>query len=204
MSSPISISRVSRAEYLRRERLAAFKSEYHDGEIVAMAGASRFHNRIARNITISLGNQLRGGPCQNYVGDMRVSVRGGKSYYYPDIVVTCGKDEFEDNQFDTLVNPVVIIEILSTSTEGYDRGRKFLDYQTIPSLREYVLITQSPRRFEIFRRRDDGTWLYQSWAFAPPPLVLESIGCTLTADDVYHKVEDAADQEPPHDEPAPV
>ncbi len=133
---------------------------------------------------------------------MRVSVRRGKSYFYPDIVVTCGNEEFEDNQFDTLVNPVVVIEVLFSSTEAYDRGRKFLDYQLIPSLQEYVLITQAPRRFEIYRRQE-GAWLYQTWAFSPPPLVLQSIGCTLAPDEVNFKVEDEGEgsQESNDDEP---
>jgi Uma2 family endonuclease len=204
MSAIPVVTGITPEEYLRRERLAEFKSEYHGGEIVAMSGASRFHNRIARNLTILLGNQLRNGPCQNYASGMRVSVRGGKCYLYPDVVVTCGKEVYEDNQFDTLTNPVLVIEILSTSTEANDRGRKFLDYQAIPSLLEYVLVTQSPRRFEIYRRQVDGSWLYHSWAFSPPPLVLESIGCTLSADDVYFKVEDMDDEGSTHDEPAPI
>ena len=107
MSAIPVVTRISPEDYLRRERLAEFKSEYHGGEIVAMSGASRFHNRIARNLTILLGNQLRNGPCQNYASDMRVSVRGGKSYFYPDIVVTCGEETYQDDQFDTLTNPVV-------------------------------------------------------------------------------------------------
>ncbi len=201
MSAIPHLTGVSPEEYLRRERLAEFKSEYHDGEIVAMSGASRFHNRIVRNLTILLGNQLRDRPCQNYVGDMRVSVRGGKSYFYPDIAVTCGQEEFADDQFDTLLNPIVVIEILSPSTEACDRGSKFLAYQTIPSLREYVLITPSPRRFEVYRRQGGGGWLYESWAFSPSPLVLQSIDCTLAPHEVYFKVEDEDSQEPHHNEP---
>lgn len=203
MSTAIPVRATSPEDYLRAERLAQSKSEYHGGAIVAMSGASRFHNRIARNLTTLLGNQLRDRPCQNYASDMRVSVRGGANYFYPDIIVTCGKEEFEDDQFDTLVNPVVVIEILSPSTEPYDRGSKFLAYQTIPSLREYVLITPSPRRFEVYRRQEGGAWLYEAWAFSPPPLVLQSIGCTLAPDEVYFKVEDESQgsQEPRHDEP---
>lgn len=200
-ASPLPPTRISREDYLRMERLAQFKSEYHAGYIVALSGASRFHVRIAANLMFALSSQLRGGPCRNYSNDMRVSVRGGQSYFYPDIIVTCGKEEYEDDKFDTLLNPIVVIEILSDSTEAHDRGFKFLAYQSIPSLQEYVLITQSPRRFEIFRRQEGGAWLYQSWAFSPPPLVLQSIGCTLSADDVYFKVEDdGTPQEPIDDE----
>ena len=181
--------RVSRDEYLRRERAAEFRSEYHGGLVVAMSGAARKHNRIVTNLATSLDNQLKKRTCNVYINDLRVSVRGGDSYFYPDVVVTCGKEEFEDDKHDTLVNPVVVIEVLSSSTEAYDRGGKFFDYQTIPSLQEYVLITQSPRRFEVYRRQADGSWLYQSWPFSPPPLVLQSIDCTLSADEVYRKVE---------------
>lgn len=154
-----------------------------------MSGASRIHNRIVSNLARSLGNQLSDRPCNHYSNDLRVSVRGGESYLYPDVVVTCGQEQFEDGQLDTLVNPIMVIEVLSPTTEGYDRGVKFLAYQSIPSLVEYVLITQSPRRFEIYRRQPDGAWLYQSWAFSPPPLVLQSIGCSLTPDEVYFKVD---------------
>lgn len=193
--SAIPVPRMSPAEYLRRERLAEHKSEYQRGWIFAMSGASRFHNRIASNLNATLHQQLREGPCRTYVSDLRVSVRGGEAYLYPDIVVTCGKEVFEDEQGDTLLNPVIIIEILSPSTESRDRGAKFLDYQAIPSLQEYVLISQSPRRFEHFRRQGVGPWLYESWSFSPPPLVLQSIGCSLRADDVYFKVEDQAEDE---------
>ena len=188
-------------DYLRRERLAKFRSEYHRGVIVAMAGASRNHSRIKENLSINLGNQLADRLCNSYSSDLRVSAGGGKSYFYPDIVVTCGKELFEDDQLDTLVNPVVIIEVLSASTESYDRGRKFTDYQEILSLQEYVLITQSPRRFEIYRRQNDGSWKYQSWAFAPPPLKLESIDCTLDPEDVYFRVEGEVAEVPSDNEP---
>jgi Uma2 family endonuclease len=184
------VTAVSRAEYLRRERLAEFRSEYHGGQVVAMAGASRKHSRIVTNLVRSLDNQLLVRPCNTYSSELRVSVRGGEHYVYPDVVVTCGQEEFEDEKFDTLVNPLAIIEVLSPSTEAFDRGDKFLDYQSIPSLREYVLVSQSPRRLEVFRKQPDGTWLYQSSPFSPPPLVLQSIDCALTPDEVYHKVEE--------------
>ena len=124
---------------------------------------------------------------------MRVSIRGGKAYLYPDVVVTCGKEEFEDNQFDCLVNPIVVIEVLSPTTASYDRGEKFSEYMTIPSLREYVLITPSPRRMELYRRQDDGSWRYESWPFSTRPPELQSIGCVLLPEDVWSKVEDDND-----------
>jgi Uma2 family endonuclease len=188
--SAVPVATVSRAEYLRRERLARFRSEYHRGRVVAMAGATRIHNRIVMNVSTSLNNQLRPRPCNVYASDLRVSVLGGDHYVYPDVVVTCGREEFEDSELDILVNPQVVIEVLSESTEAYDRGEKFRLYQTIPSLREYVLVSQSPRRIEMFRKQPDGSWLYQSSPFAPQPVRIESIDCMLTFDDVYFKVEE--------------
>ena len=138
-----------------------------------MAGASRNHNEIVANITTSLRVQVRDRPCSNYSSDMRVSVRGGEPYVYPDIVVTCGPQVFEDDTRDTLVNPLLIVEVLSPSTEAYDRGDKFLLYQAIPSLNEYVLVSQTPRRVEIFRKQPDDSWLYQSWPPSPLPLVFQ-------------------------------
>src|SRR5690349_746408 len=117
-----------------------------------MAGTRRNHSPIVINLLSSLGLQLPGRPRNNYSEEGRVSVRGGDRYLYPDIVVTCGEEQFEDNYIDTLVNPVVIIEVLSPSMEAYDRGAKFLYYQSIESLREYVLVSQTVRRFEVFRR----------------------------------------------------
>ena len=187
--SAISAPLRSREEYLRLERLAEFRSEYHRGRIVAMAGTTRNHVRIVTNLSVSLGVPLQDRPCNNYATDLRVSVRNGERYLYPDVVVTCGPEELEDHHLDILVNPLAIIEVLSPSTEAYDRGEKFLYYQSILSLREYLLISQTVRRFEVFRKQMDGNWLYQSFPFSPLPLVLQSIDCMLTFDDVYAKVE---------------
>jgi Uma2 family endonuclease len=188
--SAVPVGTVSRAEYLRRERLARFRSEYHRGRVVVMAGTTRIHNRIVTNLVRSLDTQLLERPCNVYSSDMRVGILGGEHYVYPDLVVTCGQEEFEDAELDILLNPLVVIEVLSDSTEAYDRGEKFRLYQTIPSLREYILVSQSPRRLEIYRKQPDGSWLYQSSPFAPPPLRIESIDCTLTFEDVYLKVEE--------------
>jgi len=155
-----------------------------------MAGASRNHNRIVTNISSSLNVQLKPRLCNNYANDMRVGIQGGKRYVYPDIVVTCGREEFEDESQDTLLNPVVIIEVLSATTEAYDRGAKFLYYQTIPSLQEYVLVSQEKRCFEIYRKQADGSWLYRALQSPPIELELQSIVCLLTAAEVYAKVEE--------------
>ncbi len=142
------------------------------------------------NLSTSLDIQLREHGCNLYSNEMRVSVQGGEHYVYPDLVVTCGPETFEDDEFDILVNPLVVIEVLSPSTEAYDRGEKFRLYQTIPSLREYVLVSQAPRRLEVYRKQPDGSWLYQSYPFSPLPLILQSIDCKLTLDEVYLKVDD--------------
>ena len=179
---------LSRQEYLEQERSAELRCEYHDGQIFAMAGASRNHNRIVTNISSSLNIQLKSRPCNNYSNDMRIGIQGGKRYVYPDIIVTCGREEFEDESQDTLLNPIVIIEVLSATTEAYDRGTKFLYYQTIASLQEYVLVSQEKKCFEIYRKQNDGSWLYRALQSPPIELELQSIACMLTAAEVYAKV----------------
>ena len=129
-------------EYLQRERSTVYKSEFHDGQIFAMTGASRKHNLVCVNICRELSWQLKNRPCEAYVNDMRVKAAEAQSYYYPDISVVCGSAQFEDDQLDTLLNPTVLIEVLSPSTEAYDRGGKFAAYRKIASLREYLLIAQ--------------------------------------------------------------
>ena len=182
-------SLVSRDKYLRFERVADIRSEYHKGQIYAMAGASRNHNRIVTNVSTSLDIQLKSRDCNNYSSDMRISVLNGERYLYPDIVVTCGKEEFEDDNTDILLNPIVIIEVLSPSTEAYDRGLKFMYYQAIESLQEYVLVSQSPHRVEVYHKQADGAaWGYRSFQKIPEKIEIHSISCILDTDDVYFKV----------------
>ena len=176
------------SDYLEFERSASIRSEYHKGQIFAMAGASRNHNRIVTNVSTSLDIQLKHRDCNNYSIDMRINVQKGKRYLYPDIVVTCGEEQFEDDKTDTLLNPVVIIEVLSTSTEAYDRGTKFLYYQTIESLQEYVLISQNPQRIEVYHRQSDGAWKYHSFYKKENKVMIEAIDCILELDDVYFKI----------------
>src|SRR5215207_6350571 len=130
---------LSEEEYLAIERQAEFRSEYVAGEMFAMAGASRRHNRTVTNLVVALDNQLRARPCNVYSNDMRVKVQSTGLFTYPDVVVTCGEERFADGEMDVLLNPVVIVEVLSDSTEAYDRGKKFESYQSIESLKEYVL-----------------------------------------------------------------
>ena len=178
---------VSPEEYLERERRAEYKSEYFAGEIVAMAGAKRKHNLIAANTAVSLGTQLRDKPCEMYSNDMRVQADKEKQYSYPDVVIVCGEPQFRDGREDTLLNPTVIVEVLSPSTEAKDRGEKFLRYRQIETLTDYVLIAQNERRVEQFTKQPDGSWRLVE-TFDAGEVRLDSVVCTLSLADVYNKV----------------
>jgi Uma2 family endonuclease len=177
-------------EYLAVERRNEYKSEYVDGEIVAMTGATRRHNLIAVNITAEMHRQLRGRPCETYAGDMRVRIRSKRvyAYTYPDVVVVCGEPRFEDDYLDTLLNPLVLIEVLSESTERYDRGKKFGFYRTIESLAEYVLVAQDEHRVEQYTKQPDGRWLLSDHRSPEDVVELTSVRCSLALREVYEKV----------------
>jgi Uma2 family endonuclease len=181
-------STLTPEEYLAMEREAEFKSEYFQGKIFAMAGALQPHNLIAANVIRVLGNQFLQRDCKVYPSDMRVKIRKIGKYTYPDVTVTCGKEVFEDDHRDTLLNPVVIFEILSHSTEARDRGEKFQHYQFIESLVEYILIAQNTVHVEQYVRQNDRTWLYSRYQNFEDIVKLESIGCELALKDVYLKV----------------
>lgn len=175
-------------EYLAAERKAEYKSEYIDGEMVAMTGASRKHNLVAVNITREISQQLKGRPCELYAGDMRVRVPSTRLYTYPDVAVVCGEPEFEDDYLDTLLNPTLIVEVLSESTELYDRGKKFSFYRTIESLGEYLLVAQDERKVEQYARQADGRWLLSDYRTPEDEIELASIQCRLALREVYDKV----------------
>jgi Uma2 family endonuclease len=175
--------------YLALERVAVEKHEYLDGEIFAMAGASEAHNLIVANLLIELGRQLKGRPCKVYPSDMRVAVRPRRLYVYPDVIVTCGKTELEDQHLDTLLNPTVIFEVLSSSTERYDRGGKFESYRGIASLAEYVLVSQEKVHVEHYARQPDGKWMLSEASLIDATVELPAIGCRLTLSEVYDKTE---------------
>jgi Uma2 family endonuclease len=176
------------AEYLAIERKAEDKSEYIDGEIVAMTGASRKHNLIVVNISSEISQQLKGRPCEGYSNDMRVRVPSTRLYTYPDVVVVCGEPQFEDDQVDTLLNPTLIVEVLSESTELYDRGKKFGFYRTIDSLAEYLLVAQDEQRIEQYLRQADGRWLLSEHRSPEDSVELTSIQASLELREVYDKV----------------
>jgi Uma2 family endonuclease len=180
---------LSPEEYLALERKSEIKHEYFAGEVFAMVGASRRHNLITANIIRILGNQLLTRPCNVYPSDMRVKVSATGKYTYPDVVAACEEEKFDDAENDTLLNPVVIIEVLSESTEAYDRGKKFEQYQAIESLTEYLLVAQDPYRIEQFVRQGSREWRYSEYHDAEDMVRLTAIGCELAVKDVYAKVE---------------
>ena len=176
------------AEYLRVERSADRKHEYHDGELFAMGGASRAHALIVTNLVATLAGQLRGRPCSVYSNDLRVKISRTGLYTYPDVLIACGEQRFDDEHQDTLLNPVVIIEVLSPSTESYDRGKKFAHYRTLDSLQEYVLVAQDEPRIEHYARQPDGNWLLREASYLTEEVALPCVGCTLRLADVYAEV----------------
>jgi Uma2 family endonuclease len=176
-------------EYLALERQAQCKSEYYAGEIFAMAGASRWHNLIVANVVGELRSQLKGRPCTTYPSDMRIKISPTGLYTYPDVTVVCGAAQFEDHQQDTLLNPTLIVEVLSESTEAYDRGGKFAHYRKLASLMEYVLITPTKPHIEHYIRQSDNRWLLSEADSLPDTVHLPSIDCHLALAEVYDKVD---------------
>jgi len=187
---------LSPEEYLALERTAETKSEYLDGTLVAMSGATRAHVIITVNVASSLHGQLRGQPCDVYTQDMCVRITEGGMYAYPDVVVVCGEPQFADDQADVLLNPTLIIEVLSESTEGYDRGIKAARYRMRPSLQEYLLIAQDRASVERYARRG-GEWVLSDATGLDDVIELSAIGCTLTLRDVYARIEQVSGAAPP-------
>lgn len=187
-------------EYLAMERASEIKHQYYQGEIFAMTGASFEHNTIIPNLFRFLGNHFEGGPCRALASDLRVNVNATGLYTYPDLTVICSEPRFEDEVFDTLLNPKVIVEVLSDSTEAYDRGRKFSHYRTIDSLEEYVLVSQNEYRVEVFTRQANGEWLLSEAQGRESSILLRSIDCLLKLNRVYDRVEiPESSQDKPHE-----
>jgi len=191
--STLSKSFLTPEQYLEIERKADFKSEYYQGEMFAMAGAREAHNRLVWNLVANLGAQLRSGRCTGYPSDMRVLVSATGLYTYPDAIVVCGEPKFLDDRRDTLLNPTLIVEVLSPSTEAYDRGRKFKHYRSLESLQEYLLVSSDRVQAELYRRQPDGTWLLTAADSPADTLTLSSIDCRLLLSDLYENVDLTAD-----------
>jgi Uma2 family endonuclease len=180
--------RYSIEEYLAIDRASEGKSEYLDGVIYAMGGASPPHVQITGNVAGELRGRLRDAPCIVYSTDLRVRVSLEGLYSYPDVVVVCGEPRFIDAELDTLTNPVLIVEVLSDSTKNYDRGEKFENYRSNESLREYILVAQDKVHVEQYAKRDDGSWLLSETNSIEDVLILSSVGCELPVSEIYLKV----------------
>jgi Uma2 family endonuclease len=176
-------------DYLAAERQAEVRHEYVDGQLFSMVGASENHNIIVANLTTLLLTQMKGRPCLVYASDMKVRIDAENACKYPDITAVCGDRKFLDERRDVLLNPTLIIEVLSTSTEAYDRGEKFALYRRLPSLNEYVLVSQDRKRVELFTKQADGGWLLTEYNNDDENILLSSIDCVLILRDVYDKVE---------------
>ena len=174
-------------EYLQLEAASDSKHEYINGEIYAMAGATDTHVTIALNIAVMLRSHLRGSGCRVFISDMKVRIETKNRFYYPDVMVTCETKDRENSTYKQF--PRLIIEVLSNSTEAFDRGDKFADYQSLPSLQEYVLINTKKARIECFRRTEEGLWLLQFYELEDSQFKLTSVDFTSKISDVYEEVE---------------
>lgn len=179
---------ISPQEYLALERASEIRHQYYRGEIFAMSGGSRMHNVINGNFARAIGNQIARGPFEVYISNMRVKVSPTGLYTYPDLVVACADRAFEDSEVDTLLNPTLISEVLSESTEAYDRGKKFAHYQKLESLREYVLVAQNRVSVDHYLRQGD-QWILTTLENLADTLELTTIGCRVPLKDIYDRVE---------------
>ena len=178
------IARLTEEEYLRQERAAETKSEFVDGEMFAMSGGTRAHSTLAVRWITQLSIKLEGRSCSVYNSDLKVRTRRTGSYLYPDVSVVCGESLTHQDADDLVTNPVVVIEVLSPSTEGYDRGKKFALYREVESLQDYVLVHTGEIHLEQFTRQP-GNWLYREYTGAESTIRIESIGCEISLGDLY-------------------
>ena len=178
----------SKSEYVALENAAQYKSEYLDGQIYAMAGGSPTHAEIGGNAFASLHQQLTGKPCRSFNSDLRVEILANGMTFYPDVSVACPPLEYSPDDAYALTNPVVLIEVLSPSTEKFDRGDKWAHYQLMPSLRDYLLISQDKMRLEHYARQSDNRWLLSIYQQPEEAARLEAVDCLLKLEDVYERV----------------
>lgn len=180
--------KLTEDEYLALERRSEEKHEFIDGAMVVMSGASPAHVLIVSNLVAELHAQLKGRDCRVYASDLRVKIQKSGRFTYPDVAVVCGRLELATEQRDTLLNPRVLIEVLSESTKDYDRGEKFEQYRSIPSFAEYLLVAQDRHHVEHHVRQQDGRWLLEETDAVADSVTLESIDCRLALSDIYAKV----------------
>lgn len=193
MGLPKRVPAFTAAEYLRIERAATYRSEFYRGEMFAMADGSPKHSLIKMNLSGALWSRLRGHRCTAYDSDLRIRCPTGL-YTYPDASVICGELEFDDEHKDTVLNPTLIVEVLSKTTEAYDRGKKFDHYRTIPALREYVLVAQDEPMMQRFLRNEDGTWTLTAVSGMDQVLAFKSIEVELPLAEVFDRVDFTAEE----------
>lgn len=180
---------IAQESYLAMERAAFEKSEYFEGQLYPMAGATKEHNRIKENLSIKIGSFLEESPCQSFSSDFRVHIPQNSLYAYPDLIVVCGELALLDDQFDTLLNPTVLVEILSKSTRGYDKNAKFALYRAIPTLREYLVVDSRRVRVEVWQKSPEGIWSLATETAQPEDVIrIDSIDFTLPVRKIYHRV----------------
>jgi Uma2 family endonuclease len=182
------LKRITPQEYLIRERQASTKSEFYQGEVFAMGGGSANHSLIAANFVGEVRNALKDKPCTVFNSDLRVQVQATGLYTYPDATIVCGELEFDDDQRDTMINPTVIAEVLSDSTEKYDRGKKSNHYPQITSLKELILIAQDRPHVERFTRQPNGDWLFHEQKEMTADFELKSLGISVAMSELYRGV----------------
>ena len=182
------VLKYTEEEYLEMEEKSLEKHEFYKGEIFAMAGASIPHNQIVRNALISIGNYLNEKKCQIFPSDLRIHSLGNSLYIYPDLSIICGEIETLSKNKSVVTNPTVLIEVLSKSTEDYDRGGKFKLYRDIPSLKEYILISSFQTQVEKYERQTDGKWLFQEYKSENDLLIINSINLEILIKDFYRNV----------------
>lgn len=192
--SAIPKTKLTAEEYLEFERKSEERHEFFAGETFAMSGAKRNHNKVVGNLSGLIWQHLKGKDCEFYPTDMRVFVPETGLYSYPDLVVVCGEPIFQDDVLDTLLNPFILIEVLSDSTESYDRGKKFQHYRSIESLQEYVLVSQDEARGEKYVRHGDGFWLLSEAVGVDSEIEFSAIECKIPLAEIYDKIDFSEDQ----------
>ncbi len=178
----------SKEEYLEMEAAADYKSEYYNGEIFAMSGGSPNHSVICVNLTWSIREATRNKNCTGFESNMKLAIAKTNSYVYPDLMVVCGDIELAENTSDAITNPVLIIEVLSPGTESFDRGLKFEYYRTIPSLKEYVMVSQDKPRVESFFRQNENFWYYKVIEGLDKTIIFQSLEYETALREIYHKI----------------
>lgn len=176
-------------EYFALEAAAEYKSEYRNGEIIAMSGGKPSHSRLGLRIGYLLESQLEGGNCNTYNSDLRIGFPENKVYFYPDCSVICGDLETAEGRDDVVINPTLIVEVLSESTEHFDRGEKFAYYRKMPSFQEYVLINQHKKLVEVFSRIEDKVWQMRTYEVSNPEIELRSLEISISLEALYQGVE---------------